>query len=110
MLKFALCKPNRFIFVKTNSANNMTYTVEIQKEYALRILEDLQLMNAIRFQETEADTETDDDTSDEQEEEPEQTKEQLLAKVANALNDVKLYKQGKLKLRPVQEFLDEIRD
>ncbi len=85
----------------------MTYTVEIQKDYALRILEDLQLLNAIRFQETEADTEA-EDTSELEDEEPEQTKEQLLAKVANALNDVKLYRQGKLKLRTLDEFLNEL--
>ena len=89
----------------------MTYTVDIQKDYALRILEDLQLLNAIRFREASSDTDTDNDTpDDDDDDEPEQTKEQLLATVANALNDVKLYKQGKLKLRSVHEFLDELPD
>lgn len=85
----------------------MTYTVEIQKEYALRILEDLQLLNAIRFHETKSDEDS-DLTDDDADDEPELTKEQLLAKMANALNDVKLYRQGKIKLKSAREFLDEL--
>lgn len=90
----------------------MTYTIDIQKDYALRILEDLQLLNAIRFREveTEIDADADDDTPDNgEDDEPEQTKEQLLATVANALNDVKLHKQGKLKFKSAREFLAELR-
>ena len=80
----------------------MTYTVEIQKEYALRILEDLQLLNAIRFHEVKQEEE------DVEGDEPELTKEQLLAKVANALNDVKRYKRGEIKLKSAREFLNEL--
>jgi hypothetical protein len=36
------------------------------------------------------------------------TKEQLLANVKEALEEVKLYKQGKIKLRTLNEFLDEV--
>ena len=88
----------------------MTYTVEIQKEYALRILEDLQLLNAIRFHEVKADEDDDlaDEDADDDDDEPELTKEQLLAKVANALNDVKLFRQGKIKMRTLDEFLDDL--
>ncbi|GAB4037700.1 hypothetical protein [Spirosoma gilvum] len=41
-------------------------------------------------------------------EEPELTKEQLLADVKEALEEVKLYKQGKVKLQSARDFLKEL--
>lgn len=44
----------------------------------------------------------------EDDDEPELTKEQLIADVKEALEEVKLYKQGKVQLQTLDEFLNEL--
>ena len=36
------------------------------------------------------------------------TKEEVIAKIKEGLEEVKLYKQGKIKLQPLKEFLEEL--
>ena len=43
-----------------------------------------------------------------EDDEPELTKEQLIADVKEALEEVKLYKQGKIQLQSLDNFLNEL--
>jgi hypothetical protein len=43
----------------------------------------------------------------EEDEKEEDTREEIIANLTQAFKDIKLYKEGKLKTTPVQEFLNE---
>ncbi|WP_435355062.1 hypothetical protein [Emticicia sp. SJ17W-69] len=44
----------------------------------------------------------------EREEEEEMTKAELVARIKEGLEEVKLYKEGKIKLRTLKEFLEDV--
>ena len=48
------------------------------------------------------------DLPTEEDDEPKLTKEQLIVDVKEALEEVKLYKQGKIQLQSVRDFLNEL--
>ena len=76
----------------------MEYIIDVKDTEAPFVLDLLRRFDFVRVRPAE---EIDDD-------EPELTKEQLLADVKEALEEVKLYKQGKIKLKTLDEFLDEL--
>jgi len=80
----------------------MEYIIDVKDTEAPFVLD---LLRRFDFVQVRPADEIDDEEADD---EPELTKEQLLADVAEALEEVKLYKQGKLKLRSLDEFLNEI--
>lgn len=78
----------------------MEYIIDVKDAEAPFVLD---LLRRFDFVKVRPADETDDEDSDD---EPELTKEQLLADVKEALEEVKLYKQGKIKLKTLDEFLD----
>lgn len=80
----------------------MEYIIDVNDTEAPFVLDLLSRFDFVRVRPAE---EIDDNEAND---EPELTKEQLLADVKEALEEVKLYKQGKIKLKTLDEFLDEL--
>jgi hypothetical protein len=80
----------------------MEYIIDVKDTEAPFVLD---LLRRFDFVQVRPADELDDEETDD---EPELTKEQLLADVREALEEVKLYKQGKIKLKTLDEFLDEL--
>lgn len=80
----------------------MEYIIDVKDAEAPFVLDLLRRFDFVQVRPAE---EIDNDEADD---EPELTKEQLLADVKEALEEVKLYKQGKIKLKTLDEFLDEL--
>ncbi len=80
----------------------MEYIIDVKDTEAPFVLDLLRRFDFVQVRPAES---IDDDEADD---EPELTKEQLLADVKEALEEVKLYKQGKIKLKTLDEFLDEL--
>ena len=79
----------------------MEYIIDVKDTEAPFVLDLLRRFDFVQVRPAEK-------INDENDDEPELTKEQLLADVKEALEEVKLYKQGKLKLKTLDEFLDEL--
>lgn len=79
----------------------MEYIIDVKDSEAPFVLD---LLSRFDF----VDIRPADESDEEADDEPELTKEQLLADVKEALEEVKLYKQGKIKLKSAREFLDEL--
>ena len=79
----------------------MEYIIDVKDTEAPFVLDLLRRFDFVQVRPAE-------EINDENDDEPELTKEQLLADVKEALEEVKLYKQGKLKLKTLDEFLDEL--
>lgn len=77
----------------------MTYTVEIKKRYALRLLKDLEQLDAISLQKSRGSREEVPLTT---------AQKRILGGIKRGLQEVKEAQEGKRELKSLDQLLDEL--